>query len=150
MPVETIVFIVFASLTIPLVIIPAIICVIIHRNNVKRKQTCTQKIYAEIVDIKIKNVRHDVVIPGKPRLRYYTLEYQFGNYDYTAVACDMVGRPKVGSRITIYVDPYLPENYYIEGIIEEREAGIKRACFASMGIFAFFCLVFALPFFLGK
>lgn len=115
--------IVLASLLMSLIFISSIVCIIAQRSNAKRKKNCTQKVLAKVVSVKHKGVS----TPRYGLLSYYIVEYSFGNYDYKASLLEMSEHPQVGDAITIYVDPFLPENVYAGGAIENVERSIHRA-----------------------
>lgn len=124
---------VFASLLIPL----TAVCVVVPRNSAKRKKRCTQEVVAKVERV----VHKSIHAPGSSFHSYYIVEYSFGNYDYKTSLFEMVGNPQVGDTVTIYVDPILPENVYVEGVVESAEREVRRAAVVCIFLVIFFLLI---------
>ena len=113
---------------IPLTIVPAVVCTIIHLRNLKRKRRCTSRVQAIVSKIERCDIQHKDA-PGQSKR--FTLEYAMGNYDYITHLTGYYPYLKVGSQVPIFIDPLLPENVYIEGEVERQEDSVKLLCTAS-------------------
>lgn len=125
---KLVVVLTIASCVIPLTIVPAVVCTIMHIRNLKRKHRCTSRVLAAVSKIEGCTTQHENA-PGQSKR--FTLEYAMGNYDYVTHLTGYYPYLKVGSQVPIFIDPLLPENVYIEGEVERQEDSIKLLCTAS-------------------
>ena len=113
----------------------------------KRKQRCTESVFAEVVS------HTDVRSYDNDDRSYYTKRAPLYEYSYKGELCRLAGstdgkwvkKMKVGSQVELFVDPDNPKSFVCpEEIRFVRIHGIKIAC-TVIGVLLLIFLILALP-----
>ncbi len=113
----------------------------------KRKQRCTESVFAEVVS------HTGVRVYDNDDHSYYTKDAPLYEYSYKGELCRLAGstdskwvkKMKVGSQVELFVDPDNPKSFFCpEEIRFVRIHGIKIAC-AIIGVLLLIFLILALP-----
>ena len=138
------VLIIFASTLAFFTLLAAGLVALYLRANRKRLAVCTTKTTAAVTDRTISFRRY--ATPGTRLRTEWTLEYSYNGTTYTQQTWEVPSRPEIGDTVPIYLNPADPQYFYVEGAVENINAGAKRVALVFGGIIAYFTLllVFAL------
>lgn len=107
--------------------------------NRKRLVECTLKTTAKVIDRTTKWYRY--ANPGNRHQTVWTLEYLYNGATYTRQTGEVPSRPEIGDIVTIYLNPNAPQYFYVDGAVENINAGAKRVALVFGGIIAYFLII---------
>ena len=107
--------------------------------NRKRLVECTLKTTAKVIDRTPKWYRY--ANPGNRHQTVWTLEYLYNGATYTRQTWEVPSRPEIGDIVTIYLNPNAPQYFYVDGAVENINAGAKRVALVFGGIIAYFLII---------
>ncbi|MBE5885544.1 MAG: DUF3592 domain-containing protein [Lachnospiraceae bacterium] len=91
-----------------LILLIAGILMLVFRN--KKKERCTVKSVAKVVDVKVKQEKEDEPVVYCP-----VYEYEYEGKEYKADDDKEYKKmPKKGKKITIYINPEKPKEYFVK------------------------------------
>lgn len=134
-----IVIIVFASTIAFTSLLAAGMVALYLRANRKRLVECTTKTTAKVIDRTTKFYRYSN--PGNRFEAVWTFEYYYNGTTYTQQTWDAPSRPEIGDTVTIYLNPDDPQRFYVDGAVENINAGAKRVALVFVGIVVCFILL---------
>lgn len=134
-----IVIIVFASTIAFTSLLAAGMVALYLRANRKRLAECTTKTTAKVIDRTTKFYRYSN--PGNRFETVWTFEYYYNGTTYTQQTGDAPSRPEIGDTVTIYLNPDDPQRFYVDGAVENINAGAKRVALVFVGIVVCFILL---------